>query len=443
MAATVRARPGPRVSMRRAAFHENVTDTLWFVPMCCAIAAMVLSVLALVADNVWDLRSPSDSVLPGDPDELAAAAAVVAAAMLTFLGVVFSTTVVAVQLASSQYSPRIVRVFVRSRLTQATLGVFLATFVFSVNTLVGTRQALRPEVPAVTLAVLYLLVLATVAMFIAYIHGIVRLLRVQYLLRLTARHSHPALEAAFPPAAAYVDVSAPPSDGAVREVRTSGPAQGHRSGARRVLQAVDVAGLADLALQHACWIELAIAVGEHAGPRTVVARVHGADPEAVTDRALHANLLFGGERTVLQDPAFGLRQLVDTAGRALSPAINDPTTGVQALLRVGDLLARIADRPDPTGWYTAEDGSVRVRLVEDDFERLARLGFTEILRYGSDSPQVVRALLAAYDDLESMVTPDRVPLVIALRAQCLEASGASMPPAFAELARQPDRQGLG
>lgn len=429
--------------MRRAAWRENVFATLWFVPLCCSLGAMVLSGAALAADNVIDLRAGDDSVFPGDPGALAAVAAAVAAAMLTFLGVVFSTTIVAVQLASSQYSPRIVRVFVRSRLTQATLGVFLATFVFAVNTLVGNREAVRPEVPAVTATVLYLLVLATVAMFIAYIHGIVRLLRVQYLLRLTARHSHAALESTFPPATAYRLVPPAPHEVPSRDVRTSGPAQGHRHGAQRVLQAIDVGGLAELGCRHGCWIELRVSVGEHVGPRTVLARVHGDDPALVTDRELHRHLLFGGERTVLQDPAFGIRQLVDTASRALSPAINDPTTGVQALHRVVDLLARVADRPDPTGWYTAADGSVRVRLLEDGFERLAQLGLVEILRYGADSPQVVRAFLAACDDLDAMVTPDRAPLVSSLRAQCLRASEAAMPPAFVAVSRAPDRMGLG
>lgn len=443
MTATVRARPAPALSIRRTAFRENVLNSLWFVPLCCAAAAVVLSVVALAVDAALDLDDTGASFFPGDPNALPDVAAVVAAAMLTFLGVVFSTTLVAVQLASSQYSPRIVRVFVRSRLTRATLGVFLATFVFAVDALVGTREAIRPQVPAVTATLLYLLVLSTVLIFIAYIHGMVRLLRVQYLLRLTARHSHEALEATFPQADAYSDAARPEPGTQQRQVCTSGTAQRNRRGAQRVLQAVDVGGLAALAAERGCWVELRIRVGEHAGPRTVVAVVHGSDPSALTDADLHRHLLFGGERTVVQDPAFGLRQLVDTAGRALSPAINDPTTGVQALFRVVDLLSRIADRPDPTGWYAAPDGTVRVRMVEDDFERLAVLGLTEILRYGADSPQVVRALLATYDDLAAMVLPGRLPLIDALRAQCLEASAAAMPPAFVAMARTPDRMGLG
>ncbi len=425
------------------AFAENVLGSLWFIPLCCAASALVLSSVTIAVDHDLALQSAADSILPGDPAGLPALAAAVAAAMLTFLAVVFSTTVVAVQLASSQFSPRIVRVFVRSRLTQVTLGVFAATFVFAINALVGPRHGLKSKVPAITTSVLYLLVLATIVMFITYIHGIVRLLRVQYLLRLTARQSHEVLDASFPPASAYRDAARPMAGPSTRNVRTSATAQRHRTGAWRVLQAVDVGGLADLAARHDCWVELQIPVGAHVEPRTVVAVVHGAEPGALTDRLLHRHLLFGGERTVIQDPAFGLRQLVDAASRALSPAINDPTTGVQALHHVVDLLARIADRPDPTGWHTAGDGSVRVHLIEDDFGRLARLGLIEIVRYGADAPQVVRALLGAYDDLEAMVSADRKPLVETLRAQCLQATSDAMPAAFAEIATEPDRMGLG
>ena len=441
--ALIQARRAEHLPVRRVARRERVFDSLWFVPLCASIGAMVLFQLTLAADRALDLERGEGSVLPGDPTSVPAVAAVVAAAMLTFLGVVFSTTVVAVQLASSQYSPRIVRIFVRSRLTQATFGVFLATFVYAVDALVGTRGPSRPAVPAVTAAMLYLLVLATVLMFIAYIHGIVRLLRVQYLLRLTSRRTHPAIDRHFAVAEGWTPAARPTDGPVTRDVRTSGSAQGSRRGAQRVLQAVDVGGLAELARRASCWIELRIAVGEHAGPRTVVARVHGADPAAVTDRELHRHLLFGGERTMLQDPAFGIRQLVDTASRALSPAINDPTTGVQALHRGVDLLERVADRPDPTGWYTANDGSVRVRLVEDGFERLATLGMVEILRYGADAPQVTRALLAACDDLDGCVPVERRPVIDALRSQCLEASAAALPASFRGLGQRSDRMGLG
>lgn len=439
----VLARPAPALSIRRARLQENVIGTLWFIPLCFALGAAILSRLTVAVDRATDLEGPVAVILPGDPVALATAASTVAAAMLTFLAVVFSTTLVAIQLAASQYSPRIVRIFVRSRLTHVALGVFLATFVFSLNALIATREAEGSFVPSLTMAVMYLLVLATVVTFIAFIHGMVRLLRVQYLLRLTARASHDAMDHAFPDASQYRSVAAPERSTAPRPVRTRAAELSRHRGNPRVLQAVDVAGLATAAALAGCWVELQISVGEHAGPATVIALVHGADPTALTDDQVHAHLLFGTERTLLQDPGFGLRQLVDTASRALSPAINDPTTAVQALLRVEDLLARVADHPDPTGWYLDAEGRARVRLVEPTFVRLATLGLVEILRYGGDAPQVTRALLAVSRDLAELTTGDRRAFFERFAQRCTAVATDALPDEFASLAVEPDRMGLG
>lgn len=443
MSERVLSRPAPALSLRRARFAENVAGTLWFIPACSVLGATLVSRATLAVDRARDLQSAVDAVLPGDPTALAAAAATVAAAMLTFLGVVFATTLVAIQLASSQYSPRIVRVFVRSRLTQATLGVFLATFVFSLHALIGTRESADPFIPALTMTVMYVLVMGTVLMFIAFIHGMVRLLRVQYLLRLTARASHDAIDHAFPSTDAYQETPGPVPSADPRPVAPRPVDHSRHRGNPRVLQAIDVAGLAAVAAQRGCWVEMRITVGEHAGPATVVALVHGDEPTALTDEDVHAHLLFGSERTMLQDPAFGIRQLVDTASRALSPAINDPTTAVQALLRVEDLLARVAQYPDPSGWYTDDAGTVRVRLVEPGFVRLATLGLTEILHYGADAPQVTRSLIAVCGDLAHITTDERRRFFEQMRERCADTATDRMPPAFGELAIEPDRMGLG
>ena len=151
-------------------------------------------------------------------DAAAALTATVAAAMLTFLGVVFATTLVAIQLAGGQYSPRIVRVFVRSRLTHLTLGTFLATFVFALNGLVSVRDGDNPLVPAVTVSMVYLLLLATLAMFVTFLHGMAKMLRVQYLLNRVTNEGRERCSTPFRPATATTSSQICPSD----EVRCRG-----------------------------------------------------------------------------------------------------------------------------------------------------------------------------------------------------------------------------
>ena len=124
----------------------------------------------------------------------------------------FATTLVAIQLAASQYSPRTVRIFIRSRVTRVTLGLFLATFVFSLIILVDNRASVasaKQFAPVVSVTTLLALTVATVFGFVAYLHGVVRLMRVQYLLEAIAAESRRAIEENFPPASAYVDAEPP------------------------------------------------------------------------------------------------------------------------------------------------------------------------------------------------------------------------------------------
>lgn len=133
-------------------------------------------------------------------------------------------------------------------------------------------------------------------------------------------------------------------------------------------------------------------VGEYLAHGTPVAFAHGANLDASDVTRF---FLIGGERTFVQDPAFGFRQLVDVAIRALSPAVNDPTTGVQAIDRLSDLLAIAGSRLDPTGLRVDSSGTVRLKRKLRNFEGLLVLALTEVIRYGADAPQGVQRLPGA------------------------------------------------
>jgi len=430
MTESVRARTAPTTPIRRLWFHETVLDSLWFVPLVTVVVALVVIRVVIELDGAWAPTMPR-LLFPGGSSSLVTVSGTIAAGMLTILAVVFSTTLVAVQLASSQYSPRIVRAFVRSRSTHAALALFLATFVVAIEVLVAIDEGGEGAALAATL--LYLLMLASAVAFVVFLHRIVRLLRVQYLLLWVSRSSVRVMDQELPTAAAYRPAPASEPD----PTATTLEYVGHPG----VIQAIDLGGLARRAQAAGAWVDVLVRVGEHVGRHSPLAVVHGGDGSlASADIVRH--LLVGGERTLLQDPAFGIRVLVDTASRALSPAVNDPTTAVQALHRVADLLLRVIDRPEPTGWYTDDTGTVRLRVPVDDIERLVRLGLTEILRYGADDPQVTRALAAVYDDLVA-VAPDRAPLIDDLRAQWSAAIDAACPAPFRDLARRPDHLGLG
>jgi uncharacterized membrane protein len=286
--------------------------------------------------------------------------------------------------------------------------------------------------PLVSVTTLLALTVATVFGFVAYLHGVVRLMRVQYLLEAIAAESRRAIEENFPPASAYVDAEPPPPDPSPRRLCYSGTAG--------VVTATDLHGLAGLCGQKECWLELTVGVGEYLAHGTPIALAHGGD---LQDRDVSRFFLMGGERTFVQDPAFGFRQLVDVAIRALSPAVNDPTTGVQAIDRISDLLAITGNRLDPTGLRVDSSGTVRVKRKLRNFDSLLVLALTEVIRYGADAPQVVRRLHGMLDELQSTLPTERQAALAHQRSVLEAAVSAALPAAFASVASAADREGLG
>ncbi|WP_157554361.1 DUF2254 domain-containing protein [Nocardia crassostreae] len=364
---------------------------------------------------------PTHDRYPESAEQSLRVIATVGPAMLTFLGVVFSITLVALQMASGNLSPRIVRLFVRSHVTKATLAIFLATFVYTVEVQYLEH---RPS----WLAGLITMTLATVSMvmFVVYINEVIGLMR---LTRLLDRITHETLAAMTTLKSSPPQSAAPPITLAYDSIRYIG--------SPGVLRRIDTRRLTALAAHARTTVHLDVGLGDFLAAGTAVCRTgDGIDPRKVL-----RCLAIGPERSMRTDVAFGLRQLVDIAIRALSPAINDPTTAVQVLDRIEAILAAAA--PRPLGEITHRDKSGAVRVVEPspDWDALVELAFAEILINGRNQPQVVRRMIAAVDDLIAVVAPQRTAMLTAYQH-----SIAEVVPHQADLRRfylQPDRQGIG
>jgi uncharacterized membrane protein len=431
----MRALPVHPEPLWRTDFSQRIAVSLWFLPTIFAVAAIGVANLTIWLDARVEAPIGVRPDLVGDPGTAATFAGTIAAATLAFVAVVFATTLVAIQLAASQYSPRTVRIFIRSRVTRLTLGLFLATFVFSLIILVSNRGSVasaKQFAPVVSVTTLLALTLATVFGFVVYLHSVVRLMRVQYLLEAIAAETRRAIEENFPPASAYVDVEPPRPDPAPRRLCYTGTAG--------VITATDLHGLTELCRQKECWLELTVGVGEYLAHGTPVALAHGG---GLRDHDVTRFFLIGGERTFVQDPAFGFRELVDIAIRALSPAVNDPTTGVQAIDRLSDLLGITGSRLDPTGLRVDSSGAVRVKRKLRNFDGLIVLSLTEVIRYGADAPQVVRRLRAVLDELEAILPAERQATIAGQRSLLEAAVSAALPAPFMPVSSVPDREGLG
>jgi uncharacterized membrane protein len=398
---TVRALPAGsarRYVLSRA--QEWVRDRFWVVPALLLVGGVGLAVLTATAD---DLGLPANwrRGLPVDPDAAESILGIMAGSMLTFVGVVFTITLVALQLASAQLSPRVLRTFVRSPITKLAFGTFLATFAFAIVVLVLDEALATDDARGRAVTAGTVLVVASLGVFLVYVTATMRLLQVSWVVTAVADETRKAIRVDLPPAAAYRDV--PPPQLVEDPVPVRLPTGGGRSGLGHfgIVLAVNRARLVRLAAEHGCTVELLARVGDYVPTGQPLLAVHGGTPPPAA--ALLGCIHLGRDRTLFQDHPYGLRQLVDVAAQALSPALNQPTTAVHVLDRLEDLLLRAAARPEPTGLWLDAAGTVRLVERTTGWAELLQLSVEEIVVYGIDSPQVARRLDALLDRLAAVV----------------------------------------
>jgi uncharacterized membrane protein len=391
----------PDVSL--AGLRESIRSGLWFIPSLFAIGAVVLALVTGELDR-WlatgDDRAFTASIAPAR-DVLAT----IAAAMLSFIGLVFTITIVALQLASSQFSPRVLRTFLRDRGSQVSLGVFVATFVYALvmlRVLASTPDTTTSNVPGASETIALALSLISLATFVYYVNHIAQSIRAVAIIEAVAHESRLAINEerpVEPDSPAVGSVPDGPPDATITNERGSG-----------VLLGIDVDDLVELAAQHDSVLVLRRAIGDYVARSRPLLDVYGST--AIDFGAIRHHVGIGPTRTMQQDVSFGFRQLVDIAERALSPAVNDPTTAVQCVDRLESLLFQLRTRPDPTGRHA--DGEGRLRVVEPvaRWEDFVGLAFDEIRIYGADSLQIHRRLRAALIGLIEVVDDERKPPLV-------------------------------
>ncbi len=405
--ATIPGRVPTPGGARRAHLRELRRESLWFWPAVAAIAAWVGGDLAArdLHTFVFD-----EGLFPTNLDDARTLLATIATALLTFTGVVFSITLVALQMASTQYSPRVLRTFVRKPVTKLALATFIATFVYSLTLLarVGTASGAH-TVPQGAVGLAYLLVMVSVIVFVFFVHSTVRSMRVTYVIDAVFRETLPSVTNTFSDPSSYVDAEFPSPDLAV-----SGTIAFDHADA--VLDGLDAHHLVQIATAHGCVLRLKVPVGTFAPRGFDVIEVLGAPSSPLRPAEVLRAMNTSAARTIYQDPNYGVRQLVDIAIRALSPAINDPTTAIQSLDRLHGVLRAVANRPDPSGIYVDAHAAVRLIVPETGWDQLVGLAFTEVALYGAAAPQVTRKLTAIFDDLAACVPPERAGAIEVQRA---------------------------
>ena len=378
----------------------------WVVPSLWCVGAVLAGLL------VPELEKANPRWMPllfqGGSSGARSLLSTIAGAMISVTGLVFSITIVVLQLASSQFSPRVLRTFLDDRVPQNALGVFAASFLYSLTVLrsvIDGDSASTGTVPQLAITIAFLLVLGSVAMFLWFIHHITSSISVGTVITEIAGETRSVMRRS---AERRTELSDQPPD--LEPLGAQLVVCAVRSG---ILDVVDHVTLRRSAEEYDVRIEVLHRLGTFVPEGAPLALVHGVgstgdastgvghagaeidDWESVIDRGLD----LAPERSLQQDLAYGLRQLVDVAERALSPGINDPTTAVQVIDQLHDLLRRLGSEPDPYSVEHDEDGVARVVTSEWTYQDLMDLAVDEIAHWGADGIQVPARLDAMFADL--------------------------------------------
>ncbi len=389
--------------LRLATLREYLRSSLWFIPLVFAAAAIALAAILLTIDS--HLSSGPDAVYGGTAEGARSILSTIAQSMLSFTALVFTVTMLVLQLASSQLSPRVMRTFLRDRGNQIVLGLFVATFVY---TLVVLRDIRTPVdggagfVPGIAVTAAFVLLLASVVAFIYYIDHMAHAIRATTVMDSIANETYQAIERLFPDP--FETGTLGPFDD--REPGTGRPTCEVPAPGRGVLVAVDDTALLRMASEGDRAVGLVPMVGDPINEGAPLFRLWGDWDEADIDQ-MTRTVSLGGERTLQQDAAFGIRQLVDIALRALSPGINDPTTAVQALDRIDGLLRRLAVRRFPSRVRRDAKGVPRLWMTWPTWDAYLQLATEEVRHAGADQPAVARRLRTMLHDVAAIAPVER------------------------------------
>jgi uncharacterized membrane protein len=406
--------------------------TAWLVPMLYAFGALLLG---------FTIPRLAYSVLPGFSSSVSVNAAIgiysaIASGMIALTAIVFSLTFLMVQFSATAYSPRLVVWIARDPVMSHAMGVFTATFLYAIASLAWVDRGGSGRVPLAGTLLVTALLIVSVIMFIILIQR-VGMLQVDRMLIFTADQGRKTIECLYPP------LSTPPSEGSAEITQSPWVQTLVHHGRPSVLQEVDVTALVELASKSNCAIELITSVGDAALDASPILRVFGPG-KPILEEKLRAAIRFGRERVFANDPKYAIRLVVDIAIKALSPAINDPTTAVQALDQIEDLLLRLGRCRLEIGTFRDAAGNNRLVMSFPAWDDFLSLSFDEIRFYGATSIQVMRRMKAVVNELIAMLPEERQPALRSWQERVRLTVERSFVDRMDRLeASAEDRQGLG
>lgn len=387
---------------------DNWRTNLWLIPTILVSGALALFAVTLSLDHrVYDGQTPLPNwVISGTADAARQILIAIAASVITVVGTVFSITIVTLTLASTQFGPRMLRNFIRDRGTQLTLGAFVATFVYCIVVLVsiGPRSA-GEFVPHICITAAFALVLIDLALLIYFIHHIATQIQLPHVIAGIAADLADAVTAQ---SADHTNRPRGDTETGVplEELSAMIAASGAviRTPKSGYLQFIRHRTLVDIATDADAVIRLPYRPGHFLVQGSELASVWPAEAADRVARRLARAQVTGPHRTLTQDVAFGVDQLVEIALRALSPAVNDTFTALTCIDWLGECLCRIDSVWTPTQVHRDRAGRIRVITDQVSYERLVQRAFEKIRQAGAGMPAVMIRQLDALTTIAKQIS---------------------------------------
>ncbi len=324
----------------------------------------------------------------------------IATSIMTVVSIVFAILLMTLTLASMQFSPRIIVSFAKDRVTQWTLGIFLGTFSYCMAALPAARSLPHPFAPVATVAGAMILAIACVAWLLFFIHHISEAISVSHIVDRIAAETEAIIDDLMPgPRGRHLS-----REDELRELTTwDVPLLSEASG---YIRFIDTSRLVELAKWNHVKVRAVRRVGQFVPEGAPLLMAYKGDRLSLESRSEMLSAFdLGPSRTLQQDVEFGVLQIVDIALKAISPAVNDPTTGVTCVDQLSRILIRFASREPPPAVLYDPPGILRVSLSWVDFDRLLNSAFEQIRLYSRSDIAVSLRMLRALNDIMP-TTPD-------------------------------------
>ncbi|MBD8490992.1 DUF2254 domain-containing protein [Echinicola sp. CAU 1574] len=409
-------------------FWSILQSSFWFVPLQLILVSIIAATGFIYLDTVWEFE-PSGVFkyyMFGEEEAARSILSTIAGAMIGVAGTVFSITLVALTLASSQFGPRLLQNFMHDRINQVVLGSYIATFNYCLLVLRAVKSGEELGfVPNISIIFAIFLAIVNIFLLVIFIHHISVSIQADQVISNVNNNLHKNFKRLFP--IKDTNDSEPLTfDEKMLEVKKAQLKQEYSLNSRKsgYLQSIDHHKLMELAKE----VQGIVEVKKHAGnfivekQELIIIHTSGKLEDGLEDR-FRSSFIIGNKRTSSQDAEFAIRQMVEVAARALSPGVNDPFTAITCIDKLTDVICYLTSARLPSPYHFDGEGEMRLVTKTISFDGVMSVAFNQIRQFGSNSPAVIIRLMEAMITIFQFAEDDQHKNIILKHASMISHTG--------------------